>query len=279
MLASKIPGSSISFLTKSTSHRTEFDFAWRASDNAGRVAAILRDTLPVKLNPENYQQVLSSNFLYEGGFVLPPGKYKLKAVVRENESGKMGTFEEPLVLPQIGQSGLALSSVIVSNELQGVQQVAVVGQTTAQKLFGDESPVGQTVRVLNVPFKIIGLLTPKGFSVKGHDQDNVLIVPYTSAMQRLVGSNAALYAINVKARDRSQVEYVRAEIADLLRQRRQPVANPRARGDCHALAIPAYGYGRANVPHRTDVDLVQGAAAPRAATCAARSASRGGMVE
>ena len=70
---------------------------------------------------ENYQQVLSSNFLYEGGFVLPPGKYKLKAVVRENESGKMGTFEEPLVLPQIGQSGLALSSVIVSNELQGVQ--------------------------------------------------------------------------------------------------------------------------------------------------------------
>ena len=64
----------------------------------------------MKLNPENYQQVLSSNFLYEGGFVLPPGKYKLKAVVRENESGKMGTFEEPLVLPQIGQSGLALSS-------------------------------------------------------------------------------------------------------------------------------------------------------------------------
>lgn len=121
MLASKIPGSSISFLNKSKSHRTEFAFAWRATDPAGHLAAILRDTLPVKLDPENYQQVLSSNFLYEGGFVLLPGKYKLKAVVRENESGKMGTFEQPLVLPPIAQTGLALSSVVVSNQLQGVE--------------------------------------------------------------------------------------------------------------------------------------------------------------
>ncbi|HEY6293375.1 MAG TPA: VWA domain-containing protein [Terriglobia bacterium] len=118
LLAAKIPGSVISFLSKSGSHRTEFDFAWRATDSAGHVAAALRDTLPVKLDPDNYQQVLSSNFLYEGGFVLPPGSYKLKAVVRENESGKMGTFEEPLVLPPVGGQGLAVSSVVVSNQVQ-----------------------------------------------------------------------------------------------------------------------------------------------------------------
>ena len=118
VLAAKIPGSSISFLNKSSSHRTEFDFAWRATDSAGHVAAALRDTLPVKLDPENYQQVLASNFLYEGGIVLPPGTYKLKAVVRENESGRMGTFEGPLVLPAVGNSGLAVSSVVVSNQVQ-----------------------------------------------------------------------------------------------------------------------------------------------------------------
>jgi VWFA-related protein len=118
VLAAKIPGSSISFLNKSSSHRTEFDFAWRAADSAGHVAAALRDTLPVKLDPENYQQVLASNFLYEGGIVLPPGNYKLKAVVRENESGRMGTFEEPLVLPPFSGSGLAVSSVVVSNQVQ-----------------------------------------------------------------------------------------------------------------------------------------------------------------
>jgi len=118
VLAAKIPGSSISFLNKSSGHRTEFDFAWRATGRAGHVAAALRDTLPVKLDPENYQQVLAGNFLYEGGIVLPPGNYKLKAVVRENESGRMGTFEGPLVLPAVGNSGLAVSSVVVSNQVQ-----------------------------------------------------------------------------------------------------------------------------------------------------------------
>ncbi len=131
VLAAKIPGSSISFLNKSSSHRTEFDFAWRATDSAGHVAAALRDTLPVKLDPENYQQVLASNFLYEGGIVLPPGNYKLKAVVRENESGRMGTFEEPLVLPPLSGTGLAVSSVVVSNEVKA-QETGTTGRGRAR---------------------------------------------------------------------------------------------------------------------------------------------------
>lgn len=117
ILAAKIPGSAISFLNKSSSHQTEFDFAWRATDAAGHVASALRDTLPVKLTPDTYQQVLASNFLYEGGIVLPAGNYKLKAVVRENESGRLGTFEEPLVLPPAAGTGLGVSSVVVSNEV------------------------------------------------------------------------------------------------------------------------------------------------------------------
>jgi hypothetical protein len=122
VLAAKIPGSAVSFLRKSATHQTEFDFAWRAissaGDSAGRPVAVLRDTLPVKLNADTYQQVLSGNILYEGGIVLPPGKYHLKVVARENESGKLGSFEESLALPVGGQTGLALSSVVVSNQLQ-----------------------------------------------------------------------------------------------------------------------------------------------------------------
>lgn len=131
VLAAKIPGSAISFLNKSSSHRTEFDFAWRATDSAGHVAAALRDTLPVKLDPGNYQQVLASSFLYEGGIVLPPGNYKLKAVVRENQSGRMGTFEEPLVLPPISGTGLAVSSVVVSNQVQ-FQESGNTGRSRAR---------------------------------------------------------------------------------------------------------------------------------------------------
>ncbi|HLY60778.1 MAG TPA: VWA domain-containing protein [Terriglobia bacterium] len=118
VLAAKIPGSSVSFLKKSMNHQTEFDFAWQATDSAGHTAGALRDTLPVKLAPDTYEQVVAGSFLYEGGFVLPPGKYKLKVVARENQSGKMGTFEEPLVLPDQNDSNLALSSVVLSNQLQ-----------------------------------------------------------------------------------------------------------------------------------------------------------------
>ena len=128
VLAAKIPGSAISFLNKSSGHQTEFDFGWRATDPTGRVAAALRDHLPVKLSPDTYQQVLSSNFLYEGGIVLPPGNYKLKAVARENESGRLGTFEEPLVLPQAGSAGLAMSSVVVSNQVRSTSLQSARGR-------------------------------------------------------------------------------------------------------------------------------------------------------
>jgi VWFA-related protein len=117
VLAAKIPGSSIPFHQHSTVHQTQFDFAWRATDPNGKVAGGLRDTLPVKLNASTYQDVLKGNILYEGGIVLPPGTYRLKVVVRENLTGKMGTFEKSLELPPVKKTGLELSSVVVSNEL------------------------------------------------------------------------------------------------------------------------------------------------------------------
>lgn len=117
VLAAKVPGSSIPFHQKSAVHSTQFDFAWRATAPNGKVAGALLDTLPVKLNASTYQEVLKGNILYEGALVLPPGSYKLKVVVRENQSGKMGTFEKPLVLPPVGKTGLEVSSVVVSNEL------------------------------------------------------------------------------------------------------------------------------------------------------------------
>ena len=142
VLAAKIPGSAISFLQKSAIHRTGFDFAWRATDASGHIAAALRDTLPVKLESTTYQQVVSGNILYEGGFVLPPGKYKLKAVVRENQSGKLGTFEEPLDLPAAGEQGLEISSVIVSNQLQNASAKGAKKAREGKKSAGEPLVVG-----------------------------------------------------------------------------------------------------------------------------------------
>ena len=117
-LAAKIPGSAVQLLKKSNTHETEFDFIWRATDPTGKPVGVLRDTLPVKVSGESYDMLLAGNFLYEGSLVLPPGKYQLKVLVRENQSGKMGTFEEPLVLPPVSTGGLSLSSVVLSNEVK-----------------------------------------------------------------------------------------------------------------------------------------------------------------
>ncbi len=119
VLAAKISGSAVQLLKKSNSHETEFDFIWRASGASGKPAGVLRDTLPVKVSGESYDMLLAGNFLYEGSLILPPGKYQLKALVRENQSGKMGTFEEPLELPSVSKAGLTLSSVVLSNEVKG----------------------------------------------------------------------------------------------------------------------------------------------------------------
>jgi hypothetical protein len=118
VLAAKIPGSAVQLLKKSNTHETEFDFIWRVTDPSGKPVGVLRDTLPVKVSGESYDMLLAGNFLYEGSLVLPPGKFQLKVLVRENQSGKMGTFEEPLILPPVSTGGLSLSSVVLSNEVK-----------------------------------------------------------------------------------------------------------------------------------------------------------------
>ena len=139
VLAAKIPGSAVSFLEKSATHQTEFDFAWQVTDLSGRPVEMLRDTLPVKLRGEAYEQVLSSNILYEGGLVLPAGKYRLKVIVRENQSGKLGTFEQSLVVPDMADTGLALSSVVLSNQLQ--EQAAENASRKGKNKQGNENPL------------------------------------------------------------------------------------------------------------------------------------------
>ena len=118
VLAAKIPGSQVAFLKKSGKHDTEFDFAWKLTDAQNHPAGGLRDTLPVRLTDETYEEIIGSNLFYEGEITLPSGKYDLKAVVRENESGKIGTFEAPIVVPDVADTGLGLSSVVLSNEVK-----------------------------------------------------------------------------------------------------------------------------------------------------------------
>jgi hypothetical protein len=163
VLAAKIPGSAVQLLKKSNTHETEFDFIWRATDPSGKPLGVLRDTLPVKVSGESYDMLLAGNFLYEGSLTLPPGKYQLKVLVRENQSGKMGTFEETLDLPPVSAGGLALSSVVLSNEVKASEtsngrRSKSKGENDNPLNLGDKSVLPSVTRVFRTNQDLFVLL-------------------------------------------------------------------------------------------------------------------------
>ncbi|MDR3404839.1 MAG: ABC transporter permease [Chthoniobacter sp.] len=103
-------------------------------------------------------------------------------------------------------------------DIRSANKVGVIGKTTAQMIFGDDDPVGQIIRVKNVPFRVTGVLKSKGFSLGGSDQDDVFIVPYTTAMKRLTGATV-LRGINVQAASDDVMTRVQDQVSVLLRQR------------------------------------------------------------
>ncbi len=109
-------------------------------------------------------------------------------------------------------------------EVRSASKVALIGSTTAKTLFGDADPVGQIIRIKSAPFTVIGLLTSKGTSLMGNDQDDTVIVPYTSVMVRLTG-DTKFRALNVQAESAAAMSEVQSQIADLLRQRHRITAD------------------------------------------------------
>src|SRR5215467_11848609 len=100
-IAVKIPGSEISFARKGTNETTEFDFIGQVRDSKGKLVANVRDGIKVKLDAANAAQAGRRSFEYDTGFTLPPGDYRLKFLARENQSGKMGTFETTFQVPDL----------------------------------------------------------------------------------------------------------------------------------------------------------------------------------
>jgi len=98
--------------------------------------------------------------------------------------------------------------------------VCVIGYTVVRELFPSDNPVGQQIRIGNIPFTIVGVLGAKGASLTGDDQDNVVLMPYTTVKRRLQGSSFKdVAAILVGARGPELIETARGEITALLRDR------------------------------------------------------------
>ena len=126
-IAAKLAPSALQWAQKRGSHETSFDFAAEVRDaKTNRVAGALRDTITVKIDAEHFQDMQQRALLYQGGIILTPGEYKLKFLARENESGRIGTFEDKLTLPTQQPERLQLSTVLLSSQVEAAQKTAQV---------------------------------------------------------------------------------------------------------------------------------------------------------
>jgi putative ABC transport system permease protein len=129
----------------------------------------------------------------------------------------------------IRQWHLASGSSFTDADAASSAKVCVLGKTVADNLFPDgSSPIGKTITIRNVPFTVIGVLSMRGQSASGQDQDDVVIVPYSSAMQRLAGTLSARWYVNAIGASADAEQYiplVQTEIVRLLEQRHRIIGS------------------------------------------------------
>jgi putative ABC transport system permease protein len=124
--------------------------------------------------------------------------------------------------PQIRNWGVSDGAMFSDQDVRSLAKVAVVGKTVTDQLFPDQDPLGKTLRIRDIPFKIVGLLEPKGFNLFGQDQDDVVIIPYTSHMRRIT-SRTFVNSILVQAASAEVITKAQNDITDVLRSRHRSV--------------------------------------------------------
>ena len=121
------------------------------------------------------------------------------------------------------QWNIAGGRAIEPADMPGAAKVVVIGDTVVRNLFGDLDPIGQVVRVNKVPLTIVGVLERKGQSLSGQDQDDVLLMPLSTARNRILGGTQSkrrtVGSISVKIREGADMDEAETEIRNLLRQR------------------------------------------------------------
>jgi putative ABC transport system permease protein len=108
------------------------------------------------------------------------------------------------------------------DDLDNSEKVALIGQTVAAKLFGSASPLGEIIRVGQVPFTVMGVLETKGQNARGQDQDDVVLIPLTTARRLIVPwgpRGDGVHGISIRIREGFPISGIETGIRDLLRQR------------------------------------------------------------
>jgi putative ABC transport system permease protein len=149
---------------------------------------------------------------------VTPSVRTVTQVVYANQNWATSIQGTGIDYPNIREWPLVSGSWFTQQDVDAAGKVAVLGQTVAEWLFGSMEPVGQVIQMKGMPFKVIGLLTPKGQSTQGQDQDDVIFIPYTTAQKKLIGITH-IYSILASAVSTEMMAEALEQVTALLRQR------------------------------------------------------------
>jgi putative ABC transport system permease protein len=133
-------------------------------------------------------------------------------------TGIVGTYPSMLI---VRDWPLATGRSFTEQDVKSATKVCLLGQTVVDNLFGDTDPVGQFIRIKNVPFTVTGVLASKGQSAQGQDQDDTILIPVTTAQKKLFGTSfpGMVRIIMVKAKSTEDLAPAEKQINELLKQR------------------------------------------------------------
>jgi putative ABC transport system permease protein len=156
--------------------------------------------------------------------LLSPGSRAGGQVIAGNmnwQTGIEGTGTDYL---EIRKWKIEYGDFYTDQDIKGGAKVCVLGRTVADALFPESSPVGQTVRIRNVPCKVVGVLAKKGQNAMGQDQDDIILAPYTTVLRRLTWY-PYLRQILISATSPASIPVAQAQITAVLRMRHKTAAN------------------------------------------------------
>jgi putative ABC transport system permease protein len=141
-------------------------------------------------------------------------------VVFQNQNWGTSIFGADLDYQRINNWPTERGEFFTLQDVKAATKVCVLGKTVAEKLFGGQNPVGHVIRVKRIPFRVLGVLAPKGQTAFGQDQDDTIVVPYTTAQKRLMGITH-LTMVMASAVSLDLMTEAQEQIRNLLRHRHQ----------------------------------------------------------
>ena len=152
--------------------------------------------------------------------MVSPVVSSVAQVVFQNQNWGTSILGVDLDYQRIKNWPVAPGKFFTQQDVKAATKVCVLGKTVAEKLFGGQNPVGHIIRIKRIPFRVLGVLTPKGQTAFGQDQDDTIVVPYTTAQKRLVGI-PYLTMVMASAVSMDLMDDAQEQIRNLLRHRHQ----------------------------------------------------------